>query len=161
MASGVSAAATVRISNSLGEKKVSRIRTVGFSAIIMVLIFMGVSGIIFILLRNYLPNLFIIDIEVIAIASVLMIIAGLFQILDGAQVTALGALRGIQDVKLPTYITLISYWAIGLPISYLFGVVLDYGVTGVWVGYIFGLSVSATVLTTRFSILSKRLSDVV
>lgn len=157
MSGGVASTATVRISNLLGERQYHRLRVAGFSAVYMVVIFMFFSGIIFYFGREALPSLFITEPEVIAIASNLMIVAALFQVMDGTQVTALGALRGLQDVNAPTYIALLSYWVVALPICYFLGIYLNYGVAGIWYGYLFGLIVAAVVLLSRFIYISNKL----
>jgi len=70
------------------------------------------------------------------------------------QVTAQSALRGIQDVKAPTFITFLSYWVIGLPVSYITAIYMGWGPAGVWIGLIVGLTISALLLTLRFRKLS-------
>ncbi len=87
-----------------------------------------------------------------------MIIAGLFQIMDGTQVTALGALRGLQDVNYPTLISLLSYWIITLPSAYLLGIYLNFGVKGIWWGYLIGLFFAAVILTGRFLYLLRKMN---
>ncbi|MFT6217277.1 MAG: MATE family multidrug resistance protein, partial [Roseivirga sp.] len=89
------------------------------------------------------------------IAGSLIIVASFFQLSDGVQVVGLGALRGMSDVKIPTIITLISYWVLGIPASYLFGFVLEMGPEGIWYGLLVGLSASAIALFVRFKILAK------
>ena len=159
MATGLSAAATIRVGNQLGRKDIPRLRSIAFSIFIMVAIFMMTFAVIFIVGRKFIPGLYISDPEVIGIASSLLIIAGLFQLSDGVQVVGLGALRGLTDVKIPTFITFVSYWIIGLPISYLLGFVLDLGVNGIWWGLLIGLSVAAVLLFVRFNAQTrKRLS---
>ena len=101
--------------------------------------------------------LYIDDPEVIQIASTLLIIAALFQISDGVQVVGLGALRGLEDVRIPGVISLIAYWVIGLPIGYVLGFQLGFGVNGVWTGLLVGLSVAALLLFIRFKKLSTQL----
>ncbi|MGZ4078108.1 MAG: MATE family efflux transporter, partial [Bacteroidia bacterium] len=118
MASGLSAAASVRVGNQTGLKNREGVRTAGFSAFVIVLAFMSITATCFVLFRNYLPSLFTKDPDVIAIASSLLVIAAFFQLSDGVQVVGLGALRGVKDVKIPTIITLLAYWVIGLPMSY-------------------------------------------
>jgi len=88
----------------------------------------------------------------------LLVVAGLFQLSDGIQVVGLGALRGMSDVKIPTLITLIAYWIIGLPLGYLLGFTLNLGAMGVWFGLFAGLSMAAIFLFIRFNILSKKLN---
>lgn len=156
MASGLSAAASVRVGNKFGLNDRPGLRVAGFSAFIMVLIFMSVMAISFILFRNLLPVLFNKDLSVISLASSLLIIAAFFQLSDGMQVVGLGALRGMKDVKMPTIITLIAYWAIGLPMSYIFAFVFGYGVSGVWYGLSLGLTLAAVLLFWRFNYVSKR-----
>ncbi|MBN8696022.1 MAG: MATE family efflux transporter [Bacteroidetes bacterium] len=156
MASGISAAASVRVGNQYGLKSIPGIRTSGFSAFIMVLFFMGTMALGFIVLNHWLPTFFNDDPEVLSISASLLIIAALFQLSDGTQVVALGALRGINDVKIPTIITLIAYWIIGLPISYLFAFKLNMGVEGIWYGLSIGLTTSALLLFFRFNYISKR-----
>jgi MATE family multidrug resistance protein len=87
----------------------------------------------------------------------LLIVAGLFQLSDGIQVIGLGALRGMSDVKIPTIITLIAYWGIGLPLGYFFGFTMGQGALGVWYGLWAGLSIAAILLYYRFNNLTKKL----
>lgn len=157
MASGLSAAASVRVGNQLGLKSRAGIRIAGFSAFAMVLIFMGIMALTFILLQNFLPTLFSKESNVMTISTSLIVIAAFFQLSDGIQVVGLGVLRGVKDVKIPTIITLISYWAIGLPLSYFFGFKMDLGVQGVWYGLSLGLTVAAVFLFWRFNYVSKRI----
>lgn len=159
MASGLSAAASVRVGNQAGLKNKEGVRIAGFSAFIMVLLFMGVCALCFILFRNQLPVLFNKDPEVIGIASSLLIIAAFFQLSDGTQVVGLGALRGVKDVKLPTIITLIAYWVLGLPMSYIFAFKMNLGVNGVWYGLSVGLLIAAIALFFRFNYVSKRINN--
>ena len=83
--------------------------------------------------------------------------AAIFQISDSIQVVVLGALRGLQDVKIPTLITLIAYWGIGFPISYFFGKEESYGSFGIWLGLLAGLSSAAILLFIRFNYLTLKL----
>ena len=154
---GISAAATIRVGNQLGKKDYNTMRQAALTCFLMVIVFMSVTALVFILGRNFLPTLYIEDIEVIQQASLLLIVAGLFQLSDGIQVIGLGALRGMSDVKIPTIITLIAYWVIGLPSGYLFGFVLDQGAIGVWYGLLSGLSIAAVLLFIRFNAMSKKL----
>ena len=87
-------------------------------------------------------------------ASMLLIIAGFFQISDGIQAVGLGILRGIRDTKIPTFITFISYWIISIPICYFLGISLDFGVYGIWVGLSIGLTLAAIFHVVRFNYLT-------
>ena len=157
MASGLSAAASVRVGNQLGLKSLEGVRTAGFSAFVIVLAFMSITATCFVLFRNQLPILFTKDLNVISIASSLLVIAAFFQLSDGLQVVGLGALRGIKDVKIPTIITLIAYWGIGLPMSYILGFKYNLGVQGIWYGVSLGLTIAAVLVFLRFNYVSKKI----
>ena len=90
-------------------------------------------------------------------ASQLLVIVALFQISDGVQVAILGALRGLQDVNIPTIICFIAYWTIGFPVCWYFGKEEQLGSQGIWIGLLVGLSASAVMLYFRFNYLSKKL----
>lgn len=156
MASGLSAAASVRVGNQYGLKSRRGIRMAGFIAFILVAIFMGMMATTFIVFKNFLPTLFTNNKEVIEVSSSLLIVAAFFQLSDGIQVVSLGALRGIQDVKVPTFITLIAYWIIGLPMSYVFAFKLNMGILGIWYGLSLGLTSAAMLLFLRFNKVSKK-----
>lgn len=157
---GISAAGSIRVGNAVGRQSVEETRRAGFTASALGGSVMALSGVTFILLRNFLPTLYVNDPVVISYASTLLIIAALFQISDGTQAVGIGILRGLTDVKIPTAITFVAYWIVGLPVGYLFGFVLKYGVTGVWIGLLLGLTTSAVLLTLRFNIKSKQIITV-
>ncbi len=157
---GLSMAGGIRVGNAVGEKNIIGVRRAGFTTIFLALCVMTGSGIIFIIFRNILPTLYIDDSTVISIASSLLIIAALFQLSDGVQAVGIGILRGLTDVKIPTAITFIAYWIIGLPIGYLLAFKLGWGVQGIWIGLLAGLTTSAILLTLRFNSKSKHLITV-
>ena len=157
IALGISSAATIRVGNQLGQKDYKTLRNAALTCYVMAIVFMSMTAVFFILARNSLPLLYINDPEVIAQAATLLIIAGLFQLSDGVKVIGLGALRGMSDVKIPTLITLISYWIIGLPLGYVFGFTMDLGALGVWYGLLAGLSIAAVLLFIRFNNLTIKL----
>lgn len=157
IALGISAAVMIRVGNQLGKKDYQTMRNVTLTSYIMAIMFMAVAGVIFIAGRYYFPKLYIDDAEVIQQAAALLIVAGLFQLSDGIQVIGLGALRGMSDVKIPTILTLIAYWGIGLPLGYVLGFTLGQGALGVWYGLLAGLSIAAILLFIRFNNQSKRL----
>ncbi|MEQ8926176.1 MAG: MATE family efflux transporter [Fulvivirga sp.] len=157
MASGLSAAATVRIGNQLGLKDIPTLRAAAFTLYGMVILFMGICATVFIVGRFYLPSLYIQDAAVIELAAGLLIIAGFFQISDGIQVLSLGALRGLADVKIPTAMTFIAYWVLGLPIGYFLAFNYEMGASGVWYGLLIGLSIVAITLFWRFNHLTKKM----
>ncbi len=150
VALGLSIASTIRIGNYLGKKDMNGIKNAGYSALVIVAVIMGTFGLMFIFLKNFLPTLYIDDAEVIEIAASLIIIAALFQVVDGLQVVGIGILRGLTDLKAPMLIAFIAYWLIGLPVAYILGFVLDFGVVGVWISFIVGLSLAAIFFIKRF-----------
>lgn len=153
-ATGISAAGAIRVGAASADKNPVSVRKAGIAALILVILFMLVTAVIFLAFHNLLPPLFNKYPEVINTASVLLIIAALFQFSDGAQCVALGILRGLKDVRYPTAITLIAYWAVGLPLAYWMAFPLDMGVKGIWYGLTLGLTVSAVLLSRRFIVLS-------
>lgn len=155
---GFSVASTVMIGNKLGLKDFAGLRKIGINNFKLVLIYMGFCGLIFIIFKDILPHFFTkeSDILVIRLASKLLIIAALFQLSDGIQVTALGCLRGIQDVKIPSIITFIAYWVFTIPVGYLLCVTMKMGAFGMWIALGIGLTISAVLLVIRFLKLSKR-----
>lgn len=159
MASGLSSAAMVRVGNQLGRNDIKSLRAAGFTVFGMVTMFMAISAVIFIVFREFLPSLYIDDDVVIHMSAGLLIIAGLFQLSDGIQVVGLGALRGMADVKVPTVVTLVAYWVIGLPLGYILAFVLDFQEKGIWYGLLIGLSVTGVMLLYRFHSLSASLLE--
>jgi len=157
MASGLSVAAMVRVGNQLGRNDIKSLREAGFTVFVMVTLFMSITAFIFIVFREFLPSLYIEDQEVIKMSATLLIIAGLFQLSDGIQVVGLGALRGMSDVRVPTMVTLVAYWVIGLPLGYFFAFVLGMQEVGIWYGLLIGLTVTGILLLFRFHWLSSRL----
>ena len=105
---------------------------------------------LFIGFRNLAPEFYSSDPEVLQYTAVLMIAAGIFQLPDGLQATTLGALRGVQDVNVPTIIAFISYWVVAVPLCYYLGVVMAIGPLGVWIGLAIGLLLAAIALYWRF-----------
>lgn len=165
-AMGLSVTAMIRISNQKGLKDYVNLVVVAKSIYLLAVIIEIVFAILFIVFHNYLPPLFlnientqqaVDNIEVIQIASKLLLVAAVFQISDGLQVVVLGALRGLQDVKYPMYITFIAYWLVGFPISVYLGLYTELKATGIWIGLLSGLTVAAILLYLRFEILTKKL----
>lgn len=156
ISSGFAAAATIKVSHFRGEGISTQARNSVFASLHLVLIFMAISSTIFCLFRFKIAGLFVPDKEVINIAGLLLLIAGMFQLFDGLQVVMLGALRGYEDVKIPMFIVFISYFIIALPASYLMAFALQIGVAGIWIGYLIGLLTVSSMLLLRFRKISKR-----
>mgnify|MGYP000291862826 CR=1 FL=1 len=152
VAMGLSVASMVRVGNQKGLKKYFELRRIAFSLFLMGTILAVGFAIIFFAFHNQLPKIYVDfddaknlmdNTEVVSIASKLLIAAAIFQISDSIQVVVLGALRGLQDVKIPTIITFISYWLIGFPISWFLGKEEAYGSFGIWLGLLAGLTTAA------------------
>ncbi len=166
IAVGLGVAATIRVGNQKGLNQAVELRRIAKSVFLMGLIFATFFAALFMVFHELLPR-FYLDLddavnlkdnnEVIDLAAQLLIIAGLFQISDSIQVVFLGALRGLQDVKIPTLITFSAYWIVGFPLSYYLGNSVRYGSVGIWMGLLAGLTAASVFLYLRFDYLSKKL----
>lgn len=158
MSSGLAAAATVRVGHFVGLGNRAMIRLSGIRSFQIVLVFMGTMAVLLILFRNTLPLAFINNAEVVDASARLLLIAGFFQISDGIQVVGLGCLRGLSDVKIPTWFTFMAYWVIAIPFGYVFGIFLGYGLEATWWALSLGLTISALLMLFRFFSLCKTVS---
>lgn len=159
VATGLAMATTIRVGNQLGKGDIQKVKDAGYSSMIQITLFMIVTAVLFMLTRHLLPTIYMDNDEVVSIAAYLLLAAAIFQIPDGIQVVTLSALRGLQDVKVPTLITFLSYWLLGIPFSYVTAITLGWGPIGVWLGLIVGLSVSAVFLYSRFRMLTNKLDN--
>ncbi len=167
-AMGLAVVATIRVGNQYGLMNFKELRRIAFSIFLLILIMDVIFAIFFMIYNEFLPTLYL-DVndvanqqdntEVIAITAKLMIIAAFFQLFDGMQAVVLGALKGMQDVKIPTAITFVAYWIISFPICYLAGITFGYGSEGIWLGFLVGLGASAGMLLWRFNVVTKRQLD--
>ena len=163
---GLGVAAMIRVGNQMGLKQYVDLRRIAKSIFFLTLLLQIGFAIFFLLGRHWLPTLYldvddpvnlVDNMEVLMIASQLLLVSAFFQISDGLQVVILGALRGLQDVKIPTLITFIAYWLIGFPISFYLGLHSPLKSTGIWIGLLAGLTASAIMLYIRFNYMSNRL----
>lgn len=150
MASGIASAATIKTGNNFGKNNFNDLRLSAIASYHVIIGFMTITALLFIFANNVLPFLYTEDQAVISIAAQLLIIAGFFQLFDGTQVVGLGVLRGIGDVNIPTFITFVAYWVIGIPLGYFLGIYLNMGVSGIWYGLTFGLLAASFLLFIRF-----------
>ncbi|NHM06294.1 MATE family efflux transporter [Flavobacterium sp. CYK-4] len=167
-AMGLNVTAMIRVGNQKGLSDYKNLIVVARSIFLLTIILETIFALLFILMHNFLPQLFldmknstlaIDNAEVVLIASQLLIVAAIFQISDGLQVVVLGALRGLQDVKVPMYITFVAYWIIGFPISIYLGLYTALKATGIWIGLLAGLTAAALFLYLRFAKLTKQLAN--
>ncbi len=165
-AMGLSVTAMIRVGNQKGLQDYKKLRDVAISIFLLATILEIIFAILFVVFHTVLPLTFLDmeqtryltdNLEVVEIASQLLLVAALFQISDGLQVVVLGALRGLQDVKIPMYITFVAYWIIGFPISIYLGLYTDLKAIGVWIGLLAGLTAAAAFLFIRFNNLTKKL----
>jgi len=156
MATGLATAGMIRVSHYIGKEDYKGMREAGMVAFGMVATFMFICALLFFLFRFFLPTLYIDDPQVISLAASLLVLAGLFQLSDGIQVVGLGVLRGLEDVKVPTLVTFLAYWGLGLPLGYFLAFKMDFAEKGIWIGLLIGLTLTAGLLLYRFDQLSKR-----
>ena len=164
-AMGLGVTAMIRVGNQKGLRNFTELRRVAQSIFLLGLLFAIGFAVIFMLFRFSLPNLYVNvnDLsqiqdtrEVVASAASLLLLAAIFQISDSVQVMVLGALRGMQDVKIPTLITFISYWVIGFPVCYFLGKPNMFGGVGIWIGLLLGLTTASVLMYLRFQYLTKK-----
>ena len=169
VAMGLSAVAMIRVGNQFGKKDFVELRRVAFSIFVLIAIIDLFFCLIYLTFSKDLPWIYLENrgaltpkdtLDVIVIASSLLVVSGFFQLTDGLQAVVLGALRGLQDVNLPTAFTFISYWIIGFPVSYYLAFFTSWGATGIWIGLLTGLSSSAILLFLRFKYLTIKLIQV-
>jgi MATE family multidrug resistance protein len=166
VAMGLSVVSMIRISNQKGLNDYKQLVIVARSIFLLAILIEILFAAMFVALHQVLPYMFLnMDIEsqlldnqeVIAIAAKLLLVAAVFQISDGMQVVVLGALRGLQDVKIPMYITFVAYWIVGFPVSFYLGNYTSLKAVGVWIGLFAGLTAAAVFLFMRFHYLTKKL----
>ncbi|WP_082555175.1 MATE family efflux transporter [Devosia sp. Root635] len=154
---GLGIAATVRVGNAYGGSDTEGIRKAGWTAFALGVGFMAVASIVFLTLGQVIVTWFL-DPKVIenanalALAAAFLAVAGIFQLVDGAQVVAAHALRGLSDTKIPMLLAILGYWGVGLPTSYILGFVVGWNGVGIWIGLAAGLAFVAVVLVTRFAL---------
>ncbi|MET6990171.1 MATE family efflux transporter [Sediminicola arcticus] len=163
---GLGVAAMIRVANQKGLRNFQDLRRIAISIFFLTFLLEIVFAALFLLFKDWLPTMYL-DVndlansadntEVIIMAAELIFVAAFFQISDGLQVVVLGALRGLQDVKIPTIITFIAYWIIGFPVSLYLGLYTPLRSTGIWIGLLAGLTASAIMLYIRFNYMTKKL----
>ena len=150
-----SSAITVRIGHALGAGDPAGARISGLTGISMCMLFMSGSAAFLLMFRDAVVDLYTNDTSVQAIAISLLLMAAVFQIADGAQIGAAGALRGYKDTKMPMVINMFAYWALGFPLAYMAAITFRAPPSYIWAGFVLGLSVAAIMLTIRFFRISR------
>lgn len=154
-ATGIGSATTIRVGNFYSSNNLDDVKLAIKTSYQSVIVTMGFMALLFICFNTFLPTIFSNDQEIILIASKLLLFAAFFQLFDGTQVVAIGALRGLDDYKFPTYIAFIGYWVIALPLCYLFAFTFNYKVYGVWLALSVGLGFVSLALYFRIKALLK------
>lgn len=152
---GLSNAATVRAGNALGRRDSDHLARGAIVALVMSFAMACLAVVVFLSIPNVLVGLFLSPTEpdrdaILVVGVSLLFVAALFQVVDGAQIMALGLLRGVKDTRAPMIIAAVSYWIVGVPCGYLLGFKLGWGGEGVWLGLVVGLSTAAVLLLRRF-----------
>lgn len=154
---GLGVAATVRVGTAFGRSDPEGIRKAGWTAFGLGTGFMALSCLLFLTAGPTVVGLFLdphidANANAVALAATFLVVAGVFQLVDGAQVVAAHALRGLSDTKVPMLFAIFGYWAVGLPIAYILGFVVGWRGVGIWIGLASGLAFVAVVLVTRFAL---------
>lgn len=154
---GVGTAATVRVGTAYGRSDPDGVRKAGWTAFVMGTGFMVLTCITFLTAGPSVVGLFLnshvpANANALSLAATFLVVAGVFQIVDGAQVVAAHALRGLSDTKVPMLLAILGYWVVGLPIAYVLGLVVGWRGVGIWIGLAAGLAFVALVLVTRFAL---------
>lgn len=153
---GLGVAATVRVGVAYGRGDKEGIRKAGWMSFMLGTGFMVLSATAFLLFGPAIIRLFLDpaqpeNLNAIALAGSFLVIAGLFQLVDGAQVVAAHALRGLSDTKVPMLLAIFGYWFVGLPVAYVLGFIFDMRGVGIWLGLAAGLAFAAVALAARFA----------
>ncbi len=150
LALGVGSATTIRVSYQLGKGDLLAVRMAGNASIHLVLLMNTIGAVLMISFRHYIPVLFTDDPAVIGIASSLILCAGIFQYADGLQCVGAAMLRGLTDVRRPMVYAFIAYIVISMPVGLVCTFTLGMGAVGMWVAFIFSLSIAALLFHVRF-----------
>jgi MATE family multidrug resistance protein len=141
----------IRVGHVIGAGEPHRARTVAFGALGFGFLCSCLFATCFILFNRQLAGFFTPDPATLTMAATLIIVAGFFQVFDGAQVMGAGALRGCKDVRIPTWIIFAAYWVVAIPIGATLGFGTDLDATGLWIGLAAGLAAAAIGLLVRFA----------
>lgn len=152
---GIGMAATVRVGEGIGRGDPNAARRAGLVGIGLAVAAQSLSAVVMAALPRWVARIYTADSGVIEAASGLLLLAAIFQLPDGLQVSSAGALRGLKDTRVPMIMTLVAYWGVGLPMAWMLGVRMELGARGTWIGLIAGLTTAALLLCMRFLRLSR------
>lgn len=154
VALGLSSAVTVRVGQNLGKGSLSNARFSGYTGIILAVSLMCCTALMFFTIPELLVSMYTADPDLVELAVQLLLLAAVFQISDGLQVSGAAALRGLKDTRFPMIVNFVAYWLIGLTSGYILGIHFGWGPKGLWIGLIAGLTAAAILHNIRFWYLS-------
>ncbi len=157
---GISMAATVRVGHAVGRNDPVGVRRAGQSAIVLGVLFMAAMVVIIIAFRGLIPRIFLDPGQgnsdaTLAIAATLLSVGATFFIVDGIQTVVAGALRGLNDTRVPMLFAAASFWLVGLSVCYLLAFQTGLGVIGIWAGFTISIALYAALLVWRFNVLTR------
>ncbi len=152
----LSSAITVRVGHALGSGNSEAARYSGALGIVICAAFMTVSAAFLLVFRDAVVSLYTNDPSVTAIAISMLLMAAIFQVADGVQIGAAGALRGYKDTRMPMFINIVAFWVIAFPLAYLATVTYRLAPAYTWGGFVAGLSAAAILLTWRYARVSRK-----
>ncbi len=148
--SGIAIAGSIVVGNAYGEQNKEKIRQLGHAVFLLIATFEVVNMIVIVLFNHQIAGMYEVSSNVMPIITPLFLLAAAFQIADGVQAGAMNMLRGVEDVNWASVLSIVSYWIVSLPLSYLFGITMGWEVYGVWLGFTVGLFVASITGTLRF-----------
>jgi len=153
---GISSATTIRVSHQYGRGDMYATRMAANASVHLILLMNTIGASVMIGLRHYIPYLFTNDEAVVSLASQLIVFAGMLQYADGLQCVGAGMLRGVTDVRVPMWITVVTYVIIALPLGYALMFPAGLGAVGMWISFVVALTMAAIALHARFRYLSSK-----
>ncbi len=152
---GLSIATSIRIGQAVGKDEFWRVKAIGNASLLLSLALMSLTATFFLALRHPIAGAFVKENEVALLAAQLLTVAAFFQLFDGLQVVAAGALRGLSDATVPMILAFVAYWCVGLPLGYFAAFKLGWGAVGIWSGLALALALAAAGLVWRFRVKSR------
>jgi len=159
---GIGMATSVRVGQAVGRRNAEGARRAGRTGVLLSVLFMSSAAVLFWTAPRLVVGLYL-DVsnpeneQVVSLAVTLLAVAAVFQVVDGIQVSAMGALRGLKDTRVPMILSVIAYWGVGLLSGYALAFIFGFGEIGLWTGLVTGLGTAAVLLSLRFHKLTRRI----